>query len=282
MTSAFTQSQSLSILLGPSRWDAVQYVRALVEDPSALQEVLNDQALYAYAEDANEDFSRHIPLDYVIGDPFAQTSPLQTVKGQSRYLCNSGNGFTANPIMVTDVLYRAGGALIAPNEMAYLSMTAFAPLNRFLFTTSSLIDSPTQRILRDEYIDEMDHYGRGYFGTVLDPSGIPAIDLYPTPEVGGLPIYVRYIAAHAITFNNVTNQAAVPTIPENRKRDWAKLLYAIVLEQHGQHMARFKMQKVGLVEVQSDARTMEARVTRVREEVYAALGSFVTVGRSSQ
>jgi hypothetical protein len=277
---AFGEAPGLRVLLAPSQWDAVIYVRGLIEDPNA--DTVIDTSLVAYAEDVNEDFSRHVPLDYVIGDPFAQTSPLVTVKGQQRYLCSSGNGFVVPPIGITDVLYRAGGALIAPNEMAYLSMTAFAPLNRFLFTTSSLIDSPSQRVLRDEYIDEMDHYGRGYAGTVLDPSGVLAIDLFPTPETDGVPIYVRYLGAHAMTFDSDNNVLAVATIPEYRKRDWGKLFYATVLEQEGEHMARFKMQKAGLVERQSDARTMEARIVRIREEVYAALGSYVSVGKSSQ
>jgi len=274
------ENAPLSILLAPSQWDCAQYVRRLVEDPNA--ETVPDEALWNYAEDVNEDFSRHVPTEYVVGSPIAETSPLLTIKGQQRYLCTTGNGFPVTPISVSDVLYRAGGALIAPNEMAYLSMTAFAPLNRFLFTTSSLIDSPTQRVLRDEYIDEMDHYGRGYAGVVLDPSGNLAIDLYPVPETDGMPIYVRFKAAHTMDYNSTTNTLTVATVPENKKRDWAKLLYALVLEQEGEHMAKYKMQKAGLVERQTDARTMEARVMRIREEVYAALGSYVSVGITDQ
>lgn len=268
----------MQILLGPSGWDAMLYVRGLTED-TATPYLVPDSAYQAYAEDVNEDFSRHIPLDYIVGNPYDQSSPWTTQTGLQRYLCSSANGFAVSPIQVTDVLYYAGSGFSVASEIAYLTLMPFSPVNRFLFSPN-LLDSPSERILRDEYLDELVHYGRGGWRQVRDPAtGVMAIDLYPIPVGVGVPVYARYLGAHAITTSTVNGQTvlSVPTVPEDRKRDWAKLLYAMVLEEEGARLLRARMVKAGLVEQQVDTRTIEQRIVRIREEVTASLGGYVGV-----
>lgn len=270
---------SFTVQLGASAWDAVAYVRNLIEDTAGA--VIPDGAFKAYAEDVNEDFSRHIPLDYLVGNPYLATSALATVAGQQNYVCSSANGFTATPMWITDVLYSAGSGYSAASEIAYLALLPFSPINRFLFTPS-LLDSPSERILRDQYLNELSHYGTGYYSEATDPTtGLPSINLFPIPASSGTPIYVRYAAQHLISVTDPNNWKIV-TIPEHLKRNWAQLLAAQILEEEGDRIAKTRTAKAGLIEIQADSRTMEAKIDRLRLDAYGALGGHTSVGLATQ
>lgn len=265
---------AISILLGASAWDCVPYVRNLIEDTAGT--VVPDGAIQVYMEDVAEDFSRHLPLDCIVGNAYANTSTMNTVVGQQRYVLNSTNGFTPAPMWTTDVLYRAGTGYSAASEIAYLALLPFSPINRFLFTPS-LLDSPSERILRDQYLSELEHYGNGYYKEVRDnATGLPAIDLYPIPVVGNIPIYVRYQAMHAIT--GTSSPFSLTTVPENFKRAYAKLLAAMVFEEEGDRIVKARAVKAGLIDVQADSRTMEERIVRWRDEAYSMMGMHAAVG----
>lgn len=266
---------SFQVLLGAASWDAVRYCRALTEDLYS-PFVIPDEAYVAYHEDVLEDLSRWVPLDYQVGNPVLQTSNLLTVANQQRYVCSTGNGFTVPPARITDVLYRATNAFSAASEIAYLALLPFSPLNRFLFTPS-LLDSPSERILRDEYLAELDKYGRGYYGVVRDPAtGLLAIDLYPIPTVGGTPVYVRYQAQHAYTTNTL-GDAVYATVPEANKRHFARLLYCMVLEQEQGRLAKATSTSAGILRGTSSPAALERKIERIRNEVYLQLGAAVPV-----
>ena len=265
--------------LSPSAtWDVVAHVRNVIEDTSTTP-VIPDAALESYVEVVNEDFSTHIPLDYLVGNPATASSPMTTVQFQQRYVCNTANGFTPTPMQVTDVLYQAGTGYSAASEIAYLTLLPFSPINRFLFTPS-LLDSPSERVLRDEYLSELSHYGYGYYSRARDgATGLPAIDLYPIPVVAGLPIFVRYTAQHAITKNGTA--WSINTIPEHHKRTFADLLLAQTLEEEADRLVKNRQIKAGINELVSDPKTMEARIDRLRERAYASLGRYVSAGYAS-
>ena len=265
---------AFSCKLGSSGWDAVKYVRNLTEDATQPFTV-SDDAYRAYVEAVNEEFSRFMPVDYIVGNPAANSSPVNTIMNQQRYVCSVGNGFSVPPIVVTDVLYRAGTGYSAASEIAYLAILPFSPLNRFLFTPN-LLDSPSERVLRDEYLNELQHYGNGYYSTAIDPStGLLSIDLYPIPVVANIPIFVRYKGAHTLVTDNTPDQnVTLATIPENFKAEWAKLLYCVLMEEAGDRVTRVRLAKAGLTEIQADSRGMEARINRIREEAHMALGGM--------
>lgn len=269
---------AFTVQLGASLWDAVAYVRNIIEDTAGA--VIPDGAFQAYAEDINEDFSRHVPLDYIVGNPVLNTSSLVTVTNQQRYVLTTANGFTPTPMWVTDVLYRAGTGYSAASEIAYLAILPFSPLNRFLFTPS-LLDAPSERILRDQYLGELQHYGMGYFSLATDgATGLPAIDLYPIPVISAIPIFVRFQAAHIINKTDSANWK-IATVPEDKKRSWARLLAAQILEEEGDRIIKTRTAKAGLIETQSDSRTMESKIDRLRGDAYADLGGRTSVGFAS-
>jgi hypothetical protein len=264
---------TFQVMLGSSRWDACAYVRSLTED-TVTPYLVPDSAYIAYAEDVAEDFSRYVPLDVQLGNPVALTSPLQTVVYQQRYVCNVANGFSIAPTRITDVLYQATNAFSAASEISYLALLPFSPLNRFLFTPS-LLDSPSERILRDQYLQELDKYGRGYWGTVRDAAtGLPALDLYPIPTSAGTPIYVRYQIGHSYTTDNLGNVAYV-TVPEQYKRQFARLLYCQILEQEQDRFIRGVRTQAGILSQETSPAEMNRKIMRIRNAVYQELGDAV-------
>jgi hypothetical protein len=269
---------ALTAKLGVSAWDAVTYVRNRTEDITA-PFIVPDSAYDAYIETVTEDFSRHVPLDYVIGDPYANTSPLVTVTGQMRYVCTSGNGFVVEPSRITDVLYRAASGYNASSEMAYLAILPFSAVNRFL-STPNLLDSPSERVLRDGYLNELAHYGQGYYWTERDSTtGRMVIVLVPIPGTSGLPVFVRFQGDHQIAVSGTDR--LIPTIPETYKRVWANLLYAEVLEQESERLMREKSLKAGLVDLMTDPRLLALQCDRIRQDAYAQLGGMTGVAAVS-
>lgn len=269
-------SGSFQVLLGSASWDAVRYCRAKTGDLYS-PFIVPDESYMAYHEDVLEDLSRWVPLDYQVGNPVLQTSSLLTVANQQRYVCTSGNGFSSPPARITDVLYRATNAFSAASEIAYLALLPFSPLNRFLFTPS-LLDSPSERILRDEYLSELDKYGRGYYGVVRDPAtGLLAIDLYPIPTVGGTPVYVRYQAQHAYTSSSPLGDAVYATVPENHKRQFARLLWCQVMEEELERFAKATSTSAGILRGTASPQALERMIERTRSEVYQQLGAAVPV-----
>lgn len=263
---------TVQIQVGPNGFDAAKYVLNQVEDVA--QDYITDDALRIYAEVANEDFSRHIPLDYVVGNVTSNTSPLTTVAMQTRYLCSPANGFIATPIEITDVLYLSSGGFTAADEASYVYLMPFSPVNRFLLNPY-ILDSPSQRIIRDAWLNELAHYGQGNAGISRDAAtGLLAIDVYPYPMESGTPLFVRYAAQHVLATDANLN-ITVPTIPAHHARNWARLLHLEVLEQEGDRLLRQHMLKAGITTIQRDSKTAEERIGRMRDEIYFTLGQHV-------
>jgi hypothetical protein len=259
------------VLLGTSQWDAVRFCRAMTEDLYT-PFIVPDESYMSYHEEVSEDFSRWVPLDYQVGNVMTSTSPFQTVVNQQRYVCNSANGFTVAPMQITDVLYRAAGSLSAVNELAFLALLPLSPLNRFL-STPYILDSPSERILRDQVLSEAGHYGQGYWGLVRDPAtGLPAIDLYPIPAAAGTPIFVRYAARHTNTASEVLADATYPTVPEDKKRQFARLLYCMILEQEQERFAKATSTRAGILQGSASPALLDRKIERIRTETYQQLG----------
>ena len=259
-------------LLGASGWDAVAYVRAKEQDIAAPFRI-PDTSYQSYVEDVIEDFSKWSPVEDQVGDPYAITSPLLTVRGKQRYLCNSANGFAVPPNLITDVLYQATAVFSASSEISYLALLPFSPVNRFLFTPS-LLDSPSERYLRNMALTELDHYGKGWAGIGRDrATGLLFIDLYPIPGQDGSPIFARYTASH-VSVQNAGNDV-LATEPDNRKMLFAKLLWAQVLESEGERLSKIDSASAGFIRKTSSPEQMMTKCERIRDEVYAALGANV-------
>lgn len=263
------------VLLGSSKWDAVRYCRALTEDLYTPFSV-PDESYQAFHEDVAEDLSRFLPVDYWVGNPVTNSSPLVTVANQLVYVCSSANGFTAAPHRILEVLYQATNAFSAASEISYLALLPFSPLNRFLFTPS-LLDSPSERILRDEYLAELDHYGRGFYAVARDPAtGLPSLAFYPIPTVAGNPLYVHYQAGHTYTTTTL-GDALYATIPENHKLNFARLLYCLVLEQEQERYAKATSTSAGILRGTSNPQALLQKIERIRNETYQRLGGSLPV-----
>lgn len=273
---------ALTCKIGASlSFDAVAYVRSQIEDLTA-PFIVPDAALQLYVEAAAEEFSKWLPLGDAIVGNFASappTSPFQTQAFVSRYSCTPANGFTNSPITISDVLYRASGVFTAASEIAYLALMPVSPLNWFRID-KDLLNSPTSRHIRDQYLQELDHYGIGYWRTARDSNGVMAIDLYPAPVTAGLPVFVAYTYAHGNTPDGNGNPQYL-TIPEDKKRFFAKFLLAEVIEEECDRLIKSSQLKAGITQRWSTPAQALAYASELRNRVELSMGSAVSVGRAS-
>jgi hypothetical protein len=236
---------ALQCKVGAAAWNAMAWARAKTQDSTEPFQV-SDESYQTYIESAVEDFSRFFPLDAQVGNPYGNTSPLVTVANQTRYVCSPANGFTYEPDRISDVLYRSGPdiGLNAANDLAYLYMSPFSAPTSFLGSSGF---QPTDRLLRNYFFQELLKYGTGKFGIVRDgATGLLAIDLYPTPTQSGLPIFVRYQYSHQNTPDGQGNPW-YKTVPSNRKRVFARMLYIAVLEEEYDTVATTGKTRLGII-----------------------------------
>lgn len=268
-------------LVGPTlAFDAIGYARAKIEDTDSTGFVIPDASFLFLVKAAAQEFSRHLPLDDTVGNPAIPSSPFMTVSNQLSYVCNSGNGFPVSPARITDVLYRAGATYSAANELAYLSILPFSPINRFLYSPN-LLDSPSERILRNEYLNELQHYGKGFAGINRDrATGLLSISLYPMPTGTPVPVFVRYQAAHPVSGNDPLNPVYL-TIPDDLSKQFGELVYAEALDIEADRVAKFQRARAGLLDLQGDAVAMRQLAADVRFNAIAALGAFQGTGQAS-
>jgi hypothetical protein len=253
-------------------WDAVRFVRGKVEDPNpplyGASPTIPDSAFVDYVESAAEEFSNYSPLgEIVVGSIGANppTSPLVTISNVSRYVLTPGVGFTFPVKEVIDVLYRASGVFTAASEIAYLALMPVSPLNWFRID-KDLLNSPTSRHIRDQYLQELDHYGIGYWSRARDPiTGTQAIDIYPPPTASGLPIFVRYTSVHQNVPDGSGNPQ-YPTIPEDLKRHFGRFLLAEVMEQEADRLFKSQQTISGVVTRFGSASNIRMEAERLRDE----------------
>ncbi len=280
---------ALTCKVGPSQvWDAFRFVRNKVGDlnpppfPGPGLPVIPDTALQDYVDAAAKEFSHWSPLGDIVVGNIAGTSgsppssPLNTLAFTSRYVCTAANGFAFPVKEITDVLYRASGVFTAASEIAYLALMPVSPLNWFRID-KDLLNSPTSRHIRDQYLQELDHYGIGYWGRARDAAtGLPAIDLYPPPVTAGLPIFVRYSTYYAQVPDGFGNPT-YPTVPEDLTSYFGKLLLAEVMDQEAINMYRFTQMRSGIIQQWSSPGDIRMNAEAIRDEVHLVLG-----GMSSQ
>lgn len=266
---------SFQCLVGHSQWDAAAYVRAITEDTDPTAFVVPDTSYALYAEGAAEEFSRYCPLgEFVLGSPMADppTSPLETINDVQRYSLNPS--FMAEqglpPVAdITDVLYRVGEQILAGSDLAFFLLIPSSPLGRFVLDPSS----PTMRVLRNQFLNELDHYGVGWWTREWDIDGYPAIDLWPVPQEDGLPILVRYTALHPVTeLNDEFNSVSYPTIQEFRKRIFAELMAAQVLQENAIRFAGRVSLKSGIIAQTANPQFYVDQAKSMRERALSSLG----------
>ncbi len=265
---------ALTCLVGATQtFDAVAYARSMLEDDGAIL-AIPDTRLRWYIETVAEDFSRHLPLDVLVGTPYTNTSPFNTVAGQQRYVLNSTNGFTNPPLRVKAVQSTSGSGLNASNDNALFYLNPYATAQGFLGPAA--IDSPSARVIRGSYIGELDWYGQTYYDLVRDSAtGLPAFDLYPIPA-GPYPIFVRYQAQH-LDSGTVGTASKYVTIPEEQKRNFGRLLYAQVLFELAGRLALSGQIKLGQIEMNQQAQGMRDLAMDIRQDVYHELGAAAPV-----
>jgi hypothetical protein len=265
-------------------YDVIAYVRNQIEDTVA-PFVVSDAALLIYVENAAEEFSKWEPLGEEIVGNIAGTSgsppssPFQTQSYVSRYSCSVANGFAHTPAQIIDVLYRASGVFSAASEIAYLALMPVSPLNWFRID-KDLLNSPSSRHIRDQYLQELDHYGIGYWGVARDSTGLKAIDLYPPPVTAGLPIFVRYTYTHANNSGDPLNPT-YPTIPEDLKRYFAKFLLAETIEEEADRLIKRSQTKAGITQRWSSPAEAVRYACELRDRTELAMGSAVSVVKVS-
>lgn len=259
---------NLTVKLGTSAWDAVAYVRAQIEDTTTPFTV-PDASLTAYAEVAAEEFSRHVPLEDMVGNPFTNTSGFNTVANTQRYVCNAGNGFAASPTRIIGCLWRAGSAYTNTSDISYLVFSPATPVNQFLFG-SDWLENPTYRVIRSEYLTELERFGRGAYGVSRDrATGLLALDLFPVPSTS-LPVFVRYQCSHVNTPDG-NGFPTYPTVPEELKLHFAKLFLAEVYEQEADRLAKFQKMQAGFTQYQGSAADLRQKGASLRDDVFLAL-----------
>lgn len=256
--------------------DAIAYARAMIEDTDSTSFTIPDASLLVMVQKAAGEYSRHAPLDEIVGNPVAATSPCMTVNAQQRYVCSAANGFVVAPMRITDVLYRAAATYNAANELAYLSILPFSPINRFLYSPN-LLDSPSMRILRNQYLDELQHYGRGAAGIVRDrATGRLAVDLFPVPTGGPVPVFFRYQAAHPNT--GTATDPAYPSVPDDLAFVFGDLVYASCLDLEADRLSKSQRVRAGLLDIQGSAADLRQLADEVRFKAIGTLSAYVGVG----
>lgn len=269
------QITTFQVQLGSSRWDAVSYVRGLCDDV-LLPYSVPDGTYASLAEDAAEDFSRFVPLDYWVGSPSLGTSPLVTVANQAVYVCTVANGFAAPPVRISEFAYGVTDVLNAGTELAWLAMLPSSPMNRFLISPY-LLDSPSERLLRDQALGELAKYSQGAYAVDRDPvTGLLALAVYPIPTAAGIPLFAHYQAVHVATSDTLGN-AIYATVPEDRKRIFARLLYCLVLEHRLLRAAGATSTSAGILRGTADPKSIAAMIDRIRNECYQQLGAATPV-----
>lgn len=267
---------SFQCLLGASQWDAVGYARAMTGDTNPDAFIVPDTSYEFYVEAAAETFSRFKPLgDFVLGSPMSDppTSPLNTQPYVQRYSLSPSYMASQNlpPVLeITDVLYRVGEQILVGADLAFFLLIPSSPLGRFVLDPSS----PTSRILRNNFLNELDHYGVGFWTREWDSDGFPAIDLWPIPQTESLPILVRYSSAHQVTaLNDQFGSVAYPSIMEQYKRTFGDLLYAQVLEQNAIRFAGATSLQSGIIKRTADPQMYLNLACKARNRAELALGS---------
>lgn len=271
---------AFTFTLGALGWDAVAYVRALTEDTDPTNPVVPDSTYSALADAVLDDYSRFKPRGkYIVGDIWQNTSPLLTVLGQGRYVCNAANGFTEEPDRITDVLYRAGTGYTVANDIGYFALLPFSPISAFTLGPD-LFDNPSLRYVRDLRFNELEHYGRGVAGITRDPAtGLLALDLFPIPQAGGLPVFAAYTVSHNITTNSGNKVAA--TVPRVDRIKLGDLLHAKVLMEEAERLSKRQSVKGGMMERVSSPDQLREQGENLRDLVYLQLGQSRPVGRAS-
>lgn len=242
------------------------YTRAMLEDDTAPY-VIPDSRFIVYASAVANDFSRFVPLDDIVGTPYSQSSPLNTVAGQQRYVCTVGNGFTVSPTRIVEVKGNQQG-LNASSDTAYFFLDPYLTARGFLGPAA--LDQPSQRVIRDSYLDELAQYGKTFYDVVRDRStGKLAIDLYPIPAAA-YPVYVRYQAVHPQTGSGT--DLIYVTIPDEYTQAYSELLYAQALFEQAGRLALRGRVKSGLIEREGTVADMRLLAIETRERVYNELG----------
>jgi hypothetical protein len=268
-------------LVGPSAWDAARYVRGLMRDvdPPPYQ-VVPDATYESVCEGIGEEFSRLSPLgDFVLGSPGDDpySSPLQTVAYQQRYSLNPTymSGLGLPPVMsVVDVLYRIGEQILAGADLAFFLLIPSSPLGRFVLDPTA----QSTRVLRNNFLAELDHYGVGDWREERDINGFPCVDLDPVPQEGGIPLLVRYTAWHApVSLDDGAGGTSYPSVPEYQKRLFGDLLYALVLESEATSASRSTSVKSGIVQRASSPLALLQLAQQVRSRTELALGMAVPI-----
>jgi hypothetical protein len=269
-------------------FDAFAFVRAKIGDPNPPTfpgpglPFISDAALQAYVDTAAKEFSRWIPLGNITvgniagssGSP--PSSPLNTIAFQNRYICNAVNGFSFPVKEITDVLYRASGVFTAASEIAYLALMPVSPLNWFRID-KDLLNSPTSRHIRDQYLQELDHYGIGYWGWGRDAAtGNIFIEIFPPPVTSGLPIFVRY-TTYYLQVPDGQGNPTYPTIPEDKTMEFARFLLAEVLDQEAINIYKFSQLRSGIIQQSSSPMDIRRNAEQIREDTRLALGASTSM-----
>lgn len=273
---------AFALKLGPSGWDAIKYVRGRIEDPSGPNQMISDDVFQMYAEDVLEEFSERVYGEAVVGTPWSTppASPFVTIRQQQRYILQPGTlGLPTTPIIgVTDLLWVADSTISAINDFSYLQLLPSSALARFI-PTGDILDQPSYRIMREMRLDELRQYGKGYYSVSIDPAtGFYAVDLAPVPLSAGIPVYIKVATSHSMDRTDPANWL-IPTIPENRKRHFARLLHATMMEQEAERVAKVKLSRGGLIEETSDANATRRQGEAERAWVLLELGDGASVGR---
>lgn len=266
-------------------FDVFSYVRAKIGDPNPPTftgpglPFVSDAALQAYVDVAAKEFAQYVPLGDIVVGNIAGTSgsppssPLNTIAFQSRYICNAANGFVYPVKNISDVLYRASGVFTAASEIAYLALMPVSPLNWFRID-KDLLNSPSSRHIRDQYLQELDHYGIGYWGWARDgATGQIALDLYPPPVTSGLPVFVRYTTYYQQVPDGLGNPT-YPTVPEDMTFHFARFLLAEVMDQEAINIYKFSSLKSGIIQQWSSPGDIRHDAERIRDETRLQCGGM--------
>src|SRR5258708_21664383 len=95
-------------LIGPmAQFDAIAYARSMIEDSDSTSFIVPDASMLQLVKRAAGEFSPHLPLDDVVGNPATATSPCMTSAGDQSRTHRARHGFPAPPSKVSSNPYPA-------------------------------------------------------------------------------------------------------------------------------------------------------------------------------
>lgn len=174
-----------------------------------------------------------------------------------------------------------------PQQVGYFNDAIFLPM--LDSPTSSLFGmsqyayrSPSERLVRDGILQELDHYVQAFLGYTVEMGTPPMLYLLPLTQTSGLNVIVRYGADHPNSSSDPTNPSWNTLPPGHWRHIPTLILWALAQQRADLITSSMSMSGAsGGSQAMTQSWQLLNRAERALHDVQMALGAEVTVGMRS-